>query len=113
MSEIKIVKIDPEKWDRGRGDPARVKLLGKHGMCCMGFAALAFGADEGQIKNCPTWRVCRNETLAARDRQAAFDNAGLYHANDDLGHEDAARVARLNQILEAMDENFRFELGAE
>ena len=106
-----IVKLDPKTWDRGSLEPP-VKLLGRNGMCCMGFAALARGAMEEEIEGFGTWSECKNETLSADDEFSfgVLRYAKVYSINDALGLSDKVRVKRLNAELEKVEADFRFEL---
>lgn len=47
MSKFKFT-VDRKGWVRGRED---VSLLNYYGKCCLGFAALALGYSEEQIRN--------------------------------------------------------------
>lgn len=85
-------------------------------MCCMGFAAMAFGATRLEIMGRSTWSVCANRDLSSRDRDRSSSVQtiwfmGLYQINDDPGvPDDGTRVQLLNEELERLGEDFRFAL---
>lgn len=50
MKEIKVLVIDRDKWLRGANELDGQLLHRRTGlMCCLGFAALACGATQGEI----------------------------------------------------------------
>ena len=113
-----IVELDREKWRRGKGSYESKLLAGDGRMCCMGFAALAFGATPDQIMGLDTWGSCPVEALAARDTRVGNGGrrfAPAYEANDDQSYgcdleDDRRRVWKINGVLTRMGENFRFAL---
>lgn len=136
MSDIKIpmdasapvvVELDPETWDRGmQWDD--VYLLGEKvpRLCCMGFAALAFGATEEQIKGAQSWgsSALAGTPLHEFERRKPGTCQALYCINDkgvrtngsdgavteSKNLSDAARVAALNEVCEEAGLGWRFAL---
>ena len=52
MKKLKELAIDRSKWKRGSPNSHDTYLLDDDGkMCCLGFYALACGADEESIRN--------------------------------------------------------------
>lgn len=79
---------------------------------------MAFGATVEQIKFVSTWLYCTNPELKARDEESEGWSehrfARLYEMNDDTsGQTDRERIDQLNEILEELGEDFRFELASE
>jgi hypothetical protein len=114
MTEVKMVTLDPETWARGFFHTNDRYLLGGHGKkCCMGFAALAFGATEDEIRHQYYWRDCKNTDLQGRDFYPSYGTRfhEVYGLNDCKDLTDEERVDQINATLERMGENFRFALG--
>lgn len=107
---MKTVVLDPETWMRGGGEGSGYLLYGEQ-KCCMGFAALDFGASRDEIDGMGVWADCPNTGLAKRDLATVGHRFHrLYEINDEREYEDAERVRLLNAELERLDEDFRFVL---
>lgn len=137
MSEIKIpsdasapvvVELDPEKWDRG-AQWSDVYLLGDENeevprLCCMGFAALAFGATEEQIRGVQAWGASLLAGTPLHEFERIHRGAcqALYCVNDKGTHNpdsekskvlsDEERVEALNEVCEEAGLGWRFALKA-
>jgi len=114
---MRLIELDPATWDRGcdlRSDSAF--LAGPNGMCCMGFAARAFGAATHDIAGIKTWRSLD----ATVPELSAYDTipeetderfVNVYVANDSANYPtDESRIAAINAELACLGEDFRFVL---
>jgi hypothetical protein len=109
-SEPMTVELDPARWDRNGGDKRDVYLLGEDGrMCCWGFACLALGATEDQIRG-------RAEVSSVDPEFGGRVNlAEQYEINDGVLQDyadisDDERIRRLNEDAEAHHLPVRFVL---
>lgn len=110
---MKIIELDPDTWIRGNVIKDDSCLLSPDGnKCCMGFAALAFGATDEDIAGADWWANCRMTALKERDAGAdAKRFRAVYMINDDDDYaSDTERIANLNKELESLGEDFRFAL---
>lgn len=118
------IEVIPRMWARG-GDAGPneegVFLLrpADKKMCCMGFAALFFGAKKEEIAEQTDWGTCTNEVLKEVDLPDPEDYQifqPVYTRNDDFDSAgkkipDASRIRLINSELAAVKANFRFRLA--
>ncbi len=109
---LKWVELDPDRWLRGGKLAPVSRLLDKEGqMCCMGFAAMAYGIPPEEILD--KHYVCRKQKFI-ESFSSDEDYKGVYGINDrNTLVSDRTRVRSLNKRLVFLKAPFRFFLKGE
>lgn len=117
LKQPKTLTIDCERWARG-GKGGDSRLLNRRGkMCCLGFDALACGADRKMIRN-----ICNPEQLAltqihlsrlVRIREQFMPRntkicEKMIFVNDDDSTTDTDRMTKLRALFAKIGVRVRF-----
>ncbi len=127
---MEIIKVSKEVWLRGDVDSYLCRASDEK-KCCLGIAAEHFGVQVGELRGVNTLErlkrklsmrglaIAHEEFNKQIPVQHAFDYNTeknylneMYKVNDsgEYTGDDEARMARLNDILDANNAPFRFEL---
>lgn len=105
MSKPDKFTIDRSKWARGRGgERSQLMNIETRHMCCLGFAALAFGVAEKQIEGCGDYNDVSDsripvELAGGRNRQSTELHDEICRTNDSPFLADTAREQRITELF--------------